>query len=243
MGKLTQLLRWKRVITLNDENGKALRDGDGNPVTVWIRIIGDESLQTAYKLARIKSGKRRDSLRNQESMEYQDEVLPILEADKETCMQLIELSVENNFMSEAISNVEREELPKLEEIAIDADAPTLEEQEKLDAMVVKQEEDYQKAIDEYVETRKAELKVTLKDKTLDELRVQATFETSNALALATFLIEVQNQKVYRSVFLDKECKIPAFDDVDEFADLPPHNKKQLIEAYQELEMSPDDVKN
>jgi hypothetical protein len=243
MGKLVNLLRWKKPLLLKDDDGKVIKDDKGKEVKVWLRIIGDEAQQEAFKMARIKSAEKRIALRNMNSSDYKDQVLPIAQADKETCIELIKISRGSNFTGEALANVERPELPKMEEVAVDADAPTLEEQEKLDSLVVTIEKEYQAAIDTYVQTRGTELDKELEEIPLDSLRVQAMFETSNALALSVFLGEVQNEKAWRSVFMDEACTIPAYDDIEEFREQHSVIKKQIIEAYAALEISPDDVKN
>lgn len=242
MGKLVNLLRWKKAITLLDADGKPILDGK-KEVKVWIRIIGDEAQQEAYRAARIKSATKRFALRDLNSPDYQDQVLPILQADRETCEELIILSRGSNFTGEALANTERPELPKLSEIAVDADAPSLEEQEKLDAATKEIEDEYQRGLDEYVKTRGIELEKELAALDLDGIRVMAMFETSNAIALNTFLVTVQDEKAWRSVFMDENCQTPAYDSVDEFKEQHGVIRQQIVQAYADLEISPDDVKN
>lgn len=243
MGKLVNLLRWKKALVLLDDNGNPILDEKKKPIKVWIRIIGDEDQQEAYKMARIKSAQKRAILRDLNSSDYKDQVLPIMEADRETCEELIKISRGSNFTGEALANVERPDLPKLEEISTDADSPTLEEQEKLDKLILDIEKEYQAAIDTYVRTRGSELDAELKELSLDEIRVQAMFETSNALALNTFLVEVQDEKAWRSVYMDEACTTRAYDSVDEFKQQHGSIKRQILQEYADLEVSPDDVKN
>lgn len=240
--KLVNLLRWKEEIPLKDTSDKPILDGN-KPVTVWMRIIGDSDQQEAYRMARIKSAEKRLALRDITSPDYLDQVQPITEADRETCVELIRASRGSNFTSEALANVERPDLPKMEEIAKDADAPTLEEQEQMDKVIANMEKEYQAAIDEYITTRRTELDSELKDMPLDQLRVQAMYETSNALALGVFLQEVQLEKVWRSVYMDEACQIPGYESVEEFKSQHSHIKNQLIKAYEKLETPPEEVKN
>ena len=70
MGKLADLLRWKKEVTLRDKNGKKLE-------TVYLRVIGDNDMQEIYRSARITSADRRKNLRDPESEDYRDNVEPI----------------------------------------------------------------------------------------------------------------------------------------------------------------------
>lgn len=243
MGKLVNLLRWKKAITLLDDEGKPVLDEKKKEVKVWVRIIGDESQQDAYRMARVQSAEKRRVLRDMNSTDYKDQILPIMEADRETCEELVRISRGSNFTGEALSNTERPDLPTLAQLADDADAPTLEEQEKLDSAIKEIETEYQAAINTYVQTRGVELEAELKEMDLDTLRVQAMYETSNALALNTFLVVVQDEKAWRSTYMDEACTIPAYDSVEEFKEQHPAIRRQILEAYADLEMSPDEIKN
>lgn len=243
MAKLVDLLRWKKPLLLLDAKGKPILDAKGKPVTVWIRIIGDEAQQEAYRSARLKSAERRAALKDTNSADYKDQILPISDADKDVCIELIKLSRGNNFISEALANVVRPNLPKLEEVAIDADAPTLEEQEKLDDLIRESNDEYEKSITEYTKTKQLELDAELNALELEDLRAQAMFETVNTVALTVFLTEVQNQKAWRSVYMDEKCTDPAYDSVEEFNSQVGLIKTQVLEFYNDLETSPNELKN
>lgn len=243
MGKLVELLRWKRKIQLSDGKGSIIRGKDGKPLNLWLRVLGDEDQQQAYRLARVHSAMKRALLRDKESLDYKDEILPISEADIDICKELVKISKRTQFQSDALSNVERPDLPEMDEIAVDADAPSLEDQEKLDKMVEDIEKEYQKAINDYIDTRVKELAASLETMEDEQIRSEAMFETSNALALNSFMTEVIDEKVWRSVYMDEKCTQRAFDGVQDYRDLPSDAKEQLSEAYQALEMSPDDLKN
>src|SRR3989304_2471057 len=148
-----------------------------------------------------------------------------------------------NWNAEAISITIREDEPKIDEFAVDPDAPTLEEQEKLDAETKKRELNYETKLEEYINTRTKELEDSLESLTLEDIRKIAKFEVSNLLPLSIFLQEVQDQKVFRSVYEDKLLKDRGFNTVEEFRGAHPFIKQQLINAYNNLEIGPDEVKN
>ena len=163
--------------------------------------------------------------------------------EKEACVDIIRAAKASNWNAEAISTTVRENEPKIEEIAIDPDAPTLEEQEKLDDAIKSVDTKYEKAIEEYVNTKSLELNTHLDSLEIDNLRDLAREEVSNLLPLGIFLQEVQDQKIYRAVYEDELYKIRAFNSIDEYRNFNSALKEQLIAEYSKLEIGPDDLKN
>jgi len=131
----------------------------------------------------------------------------------------------------------------IDAVAMDPDAPTLEEQETLDKKREDAEQAYQKNLVEYVETKKAELITFLKSMPLKEQQSMAKEELSNIVALGVFLEELNNQKVWRSTYIDKNLKERGYSSVDEFKDAHPVVRNQLIDAYRALEIGPEELKN
>lgn len=236
MGKLSSLLRWKVAFQIKDEEDKPLEK-------VWLRIIGDDDAQEAYAAARVRSSAFRRSLRDETTVAYQDNVLALKEATKEQAIDIITAGQENNFISQATVSIERPDLPKLETIAIDADIPTLEEQEKFDALVEKINKEYVDAQAAYVDARKATLLGELGEKTLEELIDMAQIEVANIMALRAFVDELTDEKTWRAVYTDEACKERGFDDVFDFKATREVIKEQLKRKYVELEANGDNVKN
>lgn len=236
MGSLSDLLRYKQKVDLKNEQDEVI-------ATVWLKIIGDHDIQDSYKLGRVASAKKRAILRDTTSNDYIDEIEVFENASKEECIATIVAGRSSNFTAEAISANSREELPTLRDVAVDPDAPQLEEQEQLQFLKLQREIDYQKKIDEYVETRTTELRAELETKDLDKLREEAKEQAINILALTEFVEVVSEQKTWRAVFEDEECKKHAFASVNEFRNLHQLIKNQLILAYQQLEINPTEIKN
>jgi hypothetical protein len=233
--KLVDLLKYKKPLDITI--------GGEVVAKKWVRIIGDSDLQEAYKLARIASAKIRKELKNPKSMEYQDHILPIEDAPKEDCIALIIASQGRQFEAEADANIERPDLPELDEVAIDADAPTLEEQEKLDTEVDKLQEAYQKAKEDYVKDRVASLEAELKSLPTKELKKRTEEESVNTVALTTFLVEAQAEKVWRSIYTDKSCTEREYNNRQEFQDTDTNVRNQIFTAYSNLEVNGEDIKN
>jgi len=236
MGKISKLLKWGHKVTLRDANSKVLMD-------VWIRILDDDNLEEAYLDARLASAEYRAELRDPKSKKHQDDIAKIEKASREECMSLIKAAKGGNLTAEAFSNVVRPDLPTIAEIAIDPDAPTLEEQEKLDTAISKINDEYAKAIDEYVDTKSAEIDEAMAHMTDEELREAAKSSTIDLLVLTLFIKRVLDEKVWRGTFEDQKYKIPGFESYEDFLSTDSGIKDQLREAYNDLEMSPEEIKN
>jgi hypothetical protein len=245
MGKLASLLRWKRKVELKDEHNNPILDENGSPVIVWVRLLGDFDLQEAYKRSRVESSKMRELLRTPESPEYKDQVEPLFEADEEQCKEIIRAAKGANWTADAYSVVERPNLIEMSEIAIDPDAPTLEEQEKLDKQNEELDVKYKKDVEDYIDTKSKELEAELSVLNLEELREKAKFEVSNVMPLSTFVVSLNDEKVWRSVYVDEGCKERGFSNIGEFREASPIIREQLIKAYINLEsgVSVEELKN
>lgn len=236
MGKLSTLLRWKIPYTIIDENDKPI-------AKVWLRIIGDDDAHEAYTFARLMSADYRAKMLTPGTVEYRENIEPLDTATEEQAKEIIIAGQTNNITSMAEVAVERPELPKLEEVAVDADAPTLEEQEKHDALIRKTNDDFEKAKETYINERKITLTAELQGKSIDELRESAKIEVVNVMALQTFITEVTEEKTWRSVYEDEECKIRGFDSIEDFKSAAETVREQLKTKYVELERNGENVKN
>lgn len=236
MASLKDLLKYKDKVEIKDQKEKII-------ATVWVKILGDEELNLAYKLSRVASTTKRARLNDVESLDYRDEIEVIAELPRETQEQMIIESYTNKFLSEAYVKVDREELPELDEVAAEPDAPSLQEQEMLDALLVKQEITFQERLNQYKEGRLSELKQRLSTNTDEEILAEARKEVINVIPLQTFFAELTAQKIFRGTFKDEACKHRAYDDPEEFRDTHSFIKEQLISAYTKLEIAPDEIKN
>lgn len=240
--KIADLLKWRTAVILNDQNGNPILDDKKNPVTVYLRVIGDNDLEEAHRQARIRSATIRKELSDSTSDTYKDRVAPIMEATREDCIGIIMQYRTSNLDAEARVNTVRPELVKLEEVAVEPDAPTLEEQERLDSEQEAQDKEYSDALKNYVETRTAVIKAEVEAMSDDELRETAKTEISGVIALAEFFTALMEQKIFRGTFTDKTCKERAFDSIEEVREANSTIRQQLMDAYLELEYDPDKVK-
>jgi len=247
--KIADLLKWRDSVTLKNDDGEEineqglpLQQGE-EPITVYLRIIGDDDLAVSYRMARVASQRKRESLTKQDSLDWEEASKPIVEANREQLIALINQARTSNLEPEARSGVTRPELPEIEEFAVDPDAASLAEQEAYQSAVEKVDEDYEKAVREYIEVREAVIKDELSNLSDDELKALALDEIGTILAMGEFYAELFDQKAARGSYLDKTYKIRAFDNVEDFKSATSGIKQQIIEAYLALEQRADGLKN
>lgn len=236
MGKLADLLRYKEKVELvNPKNGEKIK-------TAWVRLLGDEDLQEAFKFARIVSAEKRASLRDENSDDYKNAAIQLAEQPREVLESLILASKENKFANDASAIVVREDLPEIESIASLPDAPTLEEQEIHDKEINAVNDKYVKAIEDFIETKMNEVRAEIKDYTDEQVLNQAQIDLSLIQPLQDFVAEMNAQKVYRGTYMDEACKTRGFDNVEEYKNADASIKEQLVAAYNSLEISSEDLK-
>jgi small-conductance mechanosensitive channel len=243
MGKLTNLLKWKKTVIIKTKDGAVAKDEDGNPVVVYMRVIGDHDLEDASRKARLESALIRARLFDPTSEDHIINLSILDQATEDECRQLIEQGRATNWSAEAYSVVEVPELPKIDEIAKDPDAPSLEELEKMDKETERVNAEYQAALRDYVETRRKELAAQIENKPLEDLRSEAKDAMVILLAVDKYITTLRDEKVWRSVYQDEKHTLPEFKDKDEYMNLDAHIKLQLQDEYESLEAGLNDVKN
>lgn len=243
MGKLASLLKWKKAVIIRDEKGLVAKDEEGSPVIVYLRVIGDKDLEEATTRARYASAIKRASLAVTTSEEYISNVAIFDTATPEQCKEMILQGKGTNWTAEAFAEVTVPDVPKIEEVAADPDAPSLEELEKLDKLIAKTEEDYRKEITEYVRARESKLRSDLETMSEEELIELAKQQFIVVLSVQTYIDTLIDEKVWRAVYQDDKYAVREFKNVEEFQNLNVVIKEQLREEYRNLEAGFDDVKN
>lgn len=236
MASISDLLNWKKEVKIIRQDGTDL-------ATVWVRILGDFDLQEAYRQSRIASAQKRQALKDVNSPDYLDEIATLEQAAPEELKTLIRTSSQNTFLNDAVAKINREDLPKIEEIAVEPDGPTLEEQEKMDAVEEQTEKTYQQKLQDYVDERTKVLDAELEGLTQDELVKKATSEYLTIAPMSVFINELEAQKIFRATFMEKECKTRMYDSVEDYKREYSFIKNQLTLAYTSLELTPEQVKN
>jgi hypothetical protein len=209
---------------------------------VWIRVLGDEDIKNSYTAARVASAKVRAAMKDENSQEYLDTITQLHDMSQADLRDLILAEAENGFINQAPIIVDREELPELAEVAAEPDAPTLEEQENLDKKLVDQEKDFLAKLQEYIDTKKTELNAELDTLSEEDIFERAKKTMQNIRPLQAMAEELGDQKGFRGTYIDKDCKIRGYESLEDFKNAHSSVRQQIINKYNDLEMSPDDIK-
>lgn len=235
MPGISDLLRYKQKVEL--------RSGDEIIGEVWIRVLGDYDLQQAYQQSRIASARKRAALRTVGSNDYMDFVETYPDSNTvDEAKNVIKAAKLPTMISETYAQLDRDDPAKMEEVAAEPDAPTLEEQETLDAIEVTQEKSYEERVRENIGTKMDVLAQELDAKTDVEIYDMAKYELSNLLSTSEFQIALENQKIFRATYLDEKCRTKAFLDIEDYMNAHESVKRQLVAAYEALEISGPDIK-
>jgi len=228
---ISKLFLWKKEYIIKDKNGVPIRDEEGNPVIVFIRIIGDNDSDEAKKYALRYSKKLRTKYR-----ENKIEVIPDLSGM--TVEELASLQVLNEA-SLLYKQAEREteiEYPK------DVNDLFLEDQER-----------YAEEIDTYFERLITAIDNNAKDLLekqkqyymgIDKESLRIKVENS----YINKIIEGDMAKVYTdaimhfAVYNDIECTEKTFKSIDEVLNASSILKEQLYAEYASLALRDIELK-
>ena len=237
MATLLDLLRYKKEVQVVDPRTNQVVK------TVWVRVLGDMDSTNAYKKARLASAAKRAALRDPESDDYKDEVEGLITLPEENLKDIIKAARLSNVASEALSSVTRPDLPELDSVSVDPDAPSLEEIEKLDSLEVATEKSYSDEIDAYINARTAEVESLINALSHEDLVATAQADISTIVPFGVFLLELGAYKAFYGTFQDKDCKVREFSSIEDYYQLPKSIQDSLLNALESLEISGAEIKN
>lgn len=224
-----RLFYWNRKFEVVDKNGNVVD-------TLYIRVAGDADVSRARVAALRASSKLRKSLQDVNSEERLINIPGKDDLAREMMVEAIALLSLRDFRKDADKEVKLK-IP----VEPPADAP-LEEHERYRAEVDEFQQKHTEAVKEYIEKRVTGLKSELDSKTDDELYKIYERLLINGLCEDTLYKTYVEWLVFYSVYKDPDFKQRYFSSFDEFDNLPSNLKQDIIDAYNELELSADDLK-
>jgi len=209
---------------------------DAEPVTFYMRLVGDAELQRARVKALRDSRKLRDALKDPKSDEHLAYIPDVTDLDSKQLVEVILLSLLKEISADVIKEVE---IPFPVELESEA---SLEEQEE-----------YQKAVDEYPKKREnlvreeivhraSEAKKELLEKDIKTLRKDYLVGIRNEMCEVELTRSFYDHIVFFSLYKDSEYKTPLMENFEEFQNLPAEIKDQLLKEYRSLELGMDELK-
>lgn len=228
--KLQDLFRWKQELHITDHKGEQV-------FTVYQRVVSDKDYEEARLYALRQSRKVRLALRDPETNEYAA-LMENLEVSSK--QQITNVILINKFqqMHSAADEMVQIQMPK---------HPGTNAS-------IEQMEEYEHAVDEYNQKRAEELmehldKIQQKEQEkLEELSNEELIELAaksmeNQICTNVVNEILRNYQVYLGTFSDNTCRNRYFAGFEEFEDLAPQVKEQLIRGYNSLKIVPEELKN
>lgn len=226
---ISKLFGWKGEKPIVDTTGKVI-------LNVYMRLVGDADINIARTLALRDAAKLRSKMSDKNSDEYLAYTVPEDLLDKDTLIILILNLMIKDFSEEAISS-------------IDIPIPT----EPDEHASQEEQEEYQKKVDNYPVERLKKLNefVTEKTKQKEQELKQLPEDKLYALYIKTLTNRLCNNKLtetfqnycaYAGCYKDNKYKEKFFSNFDEFLNLPPDIKEQIISNYQSLDLSGEELK-
>lgn len=220
---ISKLFLWKKVCIINDQQGNPLRDTEGNPVIVYMRLIGDNDSDTAKKYTLRQSKKLRNKYRSNPDVVIPD--LTGMTKDEIASLQVL------NEASVLYKQAEREtEIPYPKETT----SLYLEDQEKYAEEI----ENYFDKLIEAIDARASEL-ITAQ-KTYYLTLTKEELMTKVDISYINKIIEDEMAKIYTdailhfTVFEDAEYTIKVFKSIPDAQNASEVLKEQLYAAYSNL---------
>lgn len=222
-----KLFQWKRKIDI-EFKGKTLH--------AYIRIIGDAETNRARVFALRKSAEMRKLLRDKDS----DEKLAYLPesgvVQKEELIQGLLVLYTKDAGNEAVKSL-KYNLPA--EPKDDADLEELEDYQKKVDDFPKWRED---AIKEFITDRVKQYEEELLEKTYDDIYKEYVFSLIEQLCELEMLTRYREMCVFYAAYKDEELTEKVFTEFSVLENLPKDVKEQLINEYNSLELSGEDLK-
>jgi hypothetical protein len=220
---MAKLFSWKTVVEF---------EGSKFPM----RVVSDHVIDDARRYALIESRKLRRSLRDENSDDFLIHIDPLRDLDVDDYLNLIIFSAVRDTMRTYMSNNPR---PVIEPLG---DNPSQEEQENHEADKEKRDEEYIVEMQAYMKSWQDEFKIGLERKTKDQLEILARRYRTDTLCEELFSAVFEEYIVAASIYTDEKYKERMFS-LEQFKNLPMALRVKLIDAYRNLNITAEDVKN
>lgn len=226
---ISKLFLWNKEVEIKDDLDNVIKK-------VWMRLIGDADLNRARVASLRESSKIREALKNKTSDEYMAYITPIKFTEKENISAGIKLLSISEYTDEARNSV-------IAKFPVEpSSSASLEEQEE-----------YQKAVDNFPETWRKDIEKEIKkiDKreevrfagaSEEELKKEYISKLINYICSALMNSTFHSYSTYFGTYEDAKFRRRAFRSYDDYSNISPKLKEQLEEAYKELELTVPQLK-
>lgn len=230
---LVNLFRWHTKIDIKDRDGKSA-------ATLYIRLVGDVDYNQAQQYGLVSSRKLRKCLKDENSAVHQSLFLDVDERTNEDLLFSILLVEMHNFRDAAVADLTEAifdtTLPEDEDNSLENREKQQEAEENL---ATEKAEKLRAKMEEKSNERRAELEKL----SVEELRKIFITSSIGYRCLDEFNTTFREYCIFTGTYNDSKFKERAFLDFDEFRNISPSLKGQLVDAYLKLELSGEQLKN
>lgn len=220
---MAKLFKWTTKVTYND-------------VVFYLRIVGDAVLDDARREGLLASRKLRRDLRDVDTTDYLIYIDPLEDLDDGELRDVIIGSAMRDVMREYLQTTPRPSLPTL------PDNPSQEDQEEYESAKLERENDYISNMTESVEGWRKDFEKTLDGKERAHLMNMARKHTTDYACEQRFTEVFEDRVVASSIYSDDKYKARTFT-VEQYQELPSELKTLLRNAYNNITIDPDSLKN
>lgn len=228
---ISKLFKWKMSYTIRGDNGKPLLDIEGNEITIYLRIIGDNDLDRAKKYALRQSRKLRADYRQDPQ-----QILPdFYEYSNEQLASIIIINEATDIYKQA----EREAEVKYPQ---NKESVSLEDAEEYEAQM---SEYFDLLVDKIEEKAKAALEIRFqyyKNMATNVLIEKAQYTYINKVVEGDMAKIYNDAILFYSVYTDEECTKKSFKTIEEVRNSAQFLKEQLYKEYTKLVLKDTELK-
>lgn len=206
------------------------------PLTVYIRLVGDAEINRARVFALRKSAELRKQLKDENSDQYFALIADIDDLDEEQLISYLLLNDTRDLYTRILKEIE---IPKPKELNSEA---SLEDQEKYQLAVDNYPRNLHEAVIKKMEKELKNLEESFKKKPKEELYKLYKKSVINIACETEMFSSFKGMCIVFGTFKDEELKEAFFGSYKELENLPSDVKQQFVDAYDSLEISMDNLK-
>lgn len=220
---MAKLFRWKTHVTIEG-------------IDFYIRVVSDHVIDDARREALLAARKLRRDLRDVTSDDYLIYLDPLADLDTAELKNLVTVVAMREIMRDYLNTNPRPVITPL------GDNPSQEEQEEFEAAKEAREGEYLAEMELYVANWRKDFESTLDKRTDEQLLRMARANRIDQVCEEKFSSVFEDHVVAASVYADDKYKTRMFT-IEQYKELPNEIREKLRDAYNNMSVSPEQIKN
>lgn len=220
---MAKLFRWKSHVTIEG-------------IDFYIRVVSDQVIDDARREALLAARKLRRDLRNPDSDDYLIHLDPLADLDTKELQNLVIVVAMREIMRDYLNTNPRPVITPL------GDNPTQEEQEEFEAAKESREAEYLADMEAYVANWRTDFEAGLVKRTDEQLLHMARANRIDQVCEERFSAIFEDYVVAASIYTNDTYKTKMFTP-EQYKELPSEIRQKLRDAYNNMSVSPEQIKN